>query len=103
MSTSTHGFTHGFSTHQLFGEPVRHGRLTLLPVAKIAGGEGGDARGSGFGGAAKPLGTFVISDEGVRWHPVVQPAVVVAVAGIGLAALLLLRARHCHRAKRDEN
>lgn len=92
MST-THGFGEALGARQVFGEPVRHGRLTVLPVAKIAGGGGGDAGGEGFGGAAKPVGAFVIREGGVSWRPAVEPAVVLAVVGLGVAAALLVARR----------
>ena len=100
------GFAQGISTKQVFGDPVHRGRTTLLPVAKIAGGGGGDGSGGGYGGAAKPLGVFVLDDSGVRWRPAVDPAAIGAAGGIvlGIAALLLARAAHrrCCRARQDE-
>jgi hypothetical protein len=92
------GFAQGISTQQAFGTPVQRGRTTLLPVAKIAGGGGGTGSQGGYGGAAKPLGAFVLDDAGVRWRPAVDPAVIAVAAGVGfgVAALLLARCAHRH-------
>lgn len=100
MSDIAQRFTDAFTVRKVFGEPIKQGGQTLIPVAKIAGGSGGDAGGSGFGGAAKPLGTLVLDGEHVRWRPTVEPTHVLAVLGFVLGGLLCLRAckhRHHHK------
>lgn len=100
MSDIAQRFTDAFTVRKVFGEPIKQGGQTLIPVAKIAGGSGGDAGGSGFGGAAKPIGTLVLDGEHVRWRPTVEPAHVLAILGFVLTTLLCLRAckhRHHHK------
>lgn len=64
--------------HQVFGEPVRQGDTTLVPVAsvRVGGGLGGDgAEGAGGGGGvvSQPVGAFSVSADGsVAWHPAVN-------------------------------
>lgn len=70
---------------RVFGEPIRHGDVLVIPVARIAhGGGGGQGQskdekgednagsGGGFGLAATPAGVFVIKDGDVRWRPAVD-------------------------------
>lgn len=100
MSDIAQRFTDAFTVRKVFGEPIKQGGLTLIPVAKIAGGSGGDAGGSGFGGAAKPIGTLVLDGDHVRWRPTVEPAHMLAIVGFVLTTLLCLRAckhRHHHK------
>ena len=58
---------------RVYGEPVEHGGVTVIPAAKVAGGGGAGADekeegGGGFGMAARPAGAFVIGPDGdVRW------------------------------------
>ncbi|WP_406688663.1 hypothetical protein REH65_20110 [Saccharopolyspora sp. ID03-671] len=63
--------------HQIFGEPVRQGDTTLVPVGEVqlAGGWGGRDDESGGGGAVRgrALGAFSIRADGtVSWHPAVS-------------------------------
>ena len=66
---------------KVFGDPIeRHGQ-TIVPVAAIrmgggggsgVGGDdvsGGSGEGGGFGGIARPVGVFVLSEDGVSWRP----------------------------------
>ncbi|MEU6269681.1 hypothetical protein [Saccharopolyspora shandongensis] len=62
---------------QVFGEPVRQGDTTLLPVAHVRTGGGrhghADDDGVGIGVDARPVGAFSISADGkVNWHPAVS-------------------------------
>ena len=73
---------------KVFGEPIHHEGVTVLPVAAVAtggGGGGGSApsrkgddaaaqtgEGGGFGLMAKPAGAFVIKEGSVRWRPAVD-------------------------------
>lgn len=90
----------GSEPGQLFGEPVVHGDIVLLPVAKIArggGGGGGTGRGEsgsggGFGTAAKGLGVFMLKDGQVSWHPAVDVTrIVLGAQLVAVAALLVAR------------
>jgi uncharacterized spore protein YtfJ len=72
------GAREAMSVRKVFGEPVEEDGLTVIPVAKVAGGGGGGSDtegngGGGFGLAAKPAGVYVIKDGEVRWRPAVDP------------------------------
>lgn len=96
----------GAAAGRVFGVPITHDGLTLLPVAKVSGAGGGgggtspaedghDASGSGGGVAtsAKPLGVFVIKEGNVRWRPAVDVnKVIVGGQIVVVAALLMIRA-----------
>ena len=89
------------SARAVFGEPVRQGDVTVIPVARVrwgGGGGSGDARrnpddgdvergsGSGGGGAAtaSPAGFIEITAQGARFVPVRDPG--------GMAPLILVSA-----------
>ncbi|QIN84731.1 sporulation protein [Rubrobacter tropicus] len=84
----------------VFGEPVREGDVTVIPVAEVRLGYGhgsgrsaedapgadeGSGGGSGLGGRASPKGYIRISFEGARFEPVLD-VTRMALAGIALAA-----------------
>jgi uncharacterized spore protein YtfJ len=90
----------------VFGEPVKEGDVTVVPVAEVRfalgyghgfgrerseAGEGGPGSsegsggGSGAGGRASPKGYIRISPEGVRFEPVVD-VTRIALAGMAFAA-----------------
>jgi uncharacterized spore protein YtfJ len=87
----------------VFGTPVSHNGLTVLPVAKIAGGGGGgrgddangrgaEGSGGGLGLTARPVGVYVIDGEKVTWSPAVDVTKVILGGQIvGIVALLTLR------------
>lgn len=105
---------------KVFGAPVTHNGLTVLPVAKVSGGGGGGSgtgpvadgseadgagtgsgSGTGLGLRAKPLGVFVIKDGDVTWRPAVD--VNRAILGgqlVAVTALLVVRALVKARARR---
>src|SRR5687768_17527156 len=72
------------SVNRVFGEPVTRDGVTVIPVARIAGGGGGgsgkrqggehpgEGAGGGFGFGATPAGVFVVKDGDVRWQPVID-------------------------------
>jgi uncharacterized spore protein YtfJ len=73
------------AAEKVFGTPITHNGMTVLPVAKVSGGGGGGGgtgpmeegreaggTGGGIGVSAKPLGVFVIKEKTVRWRPVVD-------------------------------
>ena len=87
---------------RVYGEPVERNGVTVIPVAKVAGGGGGgaghdethgDGEGGGFGMTGRPAGAFVIRGARVQWQPAVDPNRVVAVIGVVLVAFLLGRPR----------
>jgi uncharacterized spore protein YtfJ len=90
----------------LFGEPVRHEGLTVIPVARVRWGFGGGggrsdaapdgpASGSGGGGgvAADPIGYVEIGSDGATFRPIREPypSPVFLVAS-GLTAAIVIRA-----------
>jgi uncharacterized spore protein YtfJ len=97
----------------VFGEPVSHDGIVVLPVARVSGGGGGgqgeggptpgetgskpDAmgrgNGGGFGVSARPVGAFVIREGAVSWRPAVDVnRVVLGAQVVAVVALLVLRA-----------
>ncbi|WP_345571188.1 GerW family sporulation protein [Nonomuraea rosea] len=67
---------------RVFGEPIQHGDVIVIPVARIAQGGGGGqgsghdekgeeagGSGGGFGFAATPAGVYVIKDGDAQWRP----------------------------------
>ncbi len=70
----------------VFGEPIRHESLTVIPVARVRWGFGGGAgsadgpasgpaSGSGGGGgvAADPVGYLEIGPDGATFRPIREP------------------------------
>jgi len=70
------------TVRRVFGEPVSHNGVKVIPVAHIRGGVGGgggsgpngegSGSGGGFGVAARPAGVFVLSDANVTWKPAIS-------------------------------
>jgi uncharacterized spore protein YtfJ len=98
----------------VFGEPVTHDGVTVIPVARVIGGGGagggespadpeganpdqiaanGEPRqsgaGLGFGVLARPVGAWEIRDGEVNWHPAVDRTQLLL--GVLVAALLVAR------------
>lgn len=95
------------SAGRVFGTPISHDGLTVLPVAKVSGGGGGGGgtgpgqdghetggTGGGLGVSTKPLGVFVIKDDGaVRWRPAIDVnKVILGGQIVAVVALLTVRA-----------
>ncbi|MGW5648839.1 hypothetical protein ACWEV3_42705 [Saccharopolyspora sp. NPDC003752] len=77
---------------QVFGEPVRQGDTTLLPVARVrtGGGRHGRDDGVGIGVDARPVGAFSVSADGkVAWHPAVNVNKIVWGGQLALAAVIV--------------
>lgn len=73
------------SARAVYGKPIERDGVTLVPAAYVVGGGGGgggggadsdgedgEGSGGGFGLLAFPIGAYEITDEEVRWHPVVD-------------------------------
>jgi len=100
---------------RVFGDPVAHAGVVVLPAAKVSAGAGGGAgggakssgaehqpegTGGGFGMSAKPLGVFVIRADGkVRWQPAIDVNKVI-MGGQIVAVTAMLVARAVIRARR---
>lgn len=86
----------------VFGDPVEHDGVTVIPVAKAAwgvgGGGGGSEEGEGFGAGGgmkvRPHGYIELSGGRARYRPLRRPLVGVlaalgaAAAGAGAAAFV---------------
>ena len=108
------------TVRRAFGEPIRHGDLTLVPVARVGGGAGsgygsgemgagtsaaeatgegsGSGGGGGFGVRVKPLGVYAVQGSQVSWRPALDVnrvtlggQVLAAVAVVAIACSLRRR------------
>lgn len=105
----------GMTVSKVFGEPYERNGTTVIPVAAVrggggAGGGGGPAAdgegegygsGGGFGLSARPIGVYVIDEDGVAWEPSLD-VTRIAIGGqiVGVVALLVVRSLIKARAKR---
>ena len=100
------------SVRRVFGDPYELGGLSVIPVAKVAGGAGGGAGegtkqdesgggfGTGFGVQARPVGVYQVRDGEVVWKPAVDVTrlakggqVLAGVLAVCVTLLLLRRSR----------
>jgi uncharacterized spore protein YtfJ len=100
------------SVRRVFGDPYEVDGVTVIPVARVAGGGGGgggegqgkDAEtgsgfGTGFGLHARPVGVYEVRDGTVEWKPTIDVGFIVrggqVLAGIVAVCvtLVLLRRR----------
>ncbi len=69
----------------MFGDPITADGVTIIPVARVAGGagggggegtgpddEGGRGFGTGFGLGARPVGVYEIRDGALKWKPTID-------------------------------
>jgi uncharacterized spore protein YtfJ len=91
---------------KVFGSPIDHDGVVVLPVAKVSGGGGGGSgtgpapdgqenggTGGGFGVSAKPLGVFVLKNGKVSWRPAIDVnRVILGGQIVAVTGLLVLRA-----------
>lgn len=85
---------------RVFGEPIQHGEVLLVPVARVRGGAGGgtgtspkdDSSGSGGGGGfeASPAGVYVVKNGNVTWQPAVDVNRIVAGAQVVAVVMALV-------------
>lgn len=101
---------------RVFGTPVEHDGVVVLPAAKVGGGAGGgsgtgpapDGResggtGGGFGVSAKPMGVFVIGGGKVRWRPAIDVnRIILGGQIVVITGLLVVRGILRARAARQE-
>jgi uncharacterized spore protein YtfJ len=94
--------TDNLTVARVFGEPIHHGEILIVPVARIRGGAGGGGgtgatateQGSGGGGGidAKPAGVFVIKQGSVSWRPAVDVTrIVLGGQLVGVVIALVVR------------
>jgi uncharacterized spore protein YtfJ len=85
---------------RVFGEPIQHGEVLMVPVARVRGGAGGgtgtspkdDSSGSGGGGGfeASPAGVYVVKNGNVTWQPAVDVNRIVAGAQVVAVVMALV-------------
>jgi uncharacterized spore protein YtfJ len=85
---------------RVFGEPIQHGEVLVVPVAVVRGGAGGgtgtnpkdDSSGSGGGGGfqATPAGVYVVKNGNVTWQPAVDVNKIVAGAQVVAVVMALV-------------
>ncbi len=82
---SIKGTKSSLSVRRAFGDPIDLGGVTLIPVARVAGGAGGGGGegvddegasgggfGTGFGIGVSPLGVYEVRGDQVEWKPTVD-------------------------------
>lgn len=90
------------TVRRVYGEPIAHNGVTIIPAAAVRGGGGGGAgepgegapggSGGGFGMSARPVGAYQIKGEEVRWVPAADTTRVILLAEVmAIVALLVLR------------
>jgi uncharacterized spore protein YtfJ len=90
------GVRDSVSVRRVFGDPIEHDGVVVIPVARVAGGGGGggdsdENGGGGFGIGGRPVGVYVIKDGQVSWRPAIDPIRIAMVAVFALAVLLRRR------------
>ena len=92
----------GMNVRTVFGEPVMHEDLVIIPAAKVTGGAGGGSgqdtsdrelggEGAGFGIHSAPAGVFVVKDGTVTWRPSMDlNSVILGGQLLGIVALLTI-------------
>ncbi len=94
--------TDNLTVGRVFGEPVRHGEVLIIPVARVRGGAGGgggtdaakEESGSGGGGGfeAKPAGVYVVTEGSASWRPAVDVnRIVIGGQVLGIVIALVVR------------
>ncbi|MCI4351762.1 MAG: sporulation protein [Thermoplasmata archaeon] len=97
------------TVRRVYGEPVEHDGVTVIPAAVVQGGGGGgggtgpdgNGTGGGWGVRARPVGAYVFGDGRVRWEPAVDLThVILGGQLVAVAGLLTLRFWLKSRARR---
>ena len=108
------GTRDALSVRRVFGDPHTIDGVTIVPVARVAGGagggggegtgpgvEGGHGFGTGFGLSARGLGVYEIRDGDLTWRPAIDADRLirggVIIASISIACATLTRLRHHSR------
>jgi uncharacterized spore protein YtfJ len=101
--------TDNLTVGRVFGDPIQHGEILIVPVARIRGGAGGgsgtgatkEESGSGGGGGfdAAPAGVFVVENGSVSWQPALDVTRIV-VGGQFVAVVVALVLRSILRRRR---
>ena len=90
VAEQVRGARNALTVRRVFGKAYEVDGITIIPVARVAGGAGGGGGegtkqgedgsgfGTGFGLRAQPVGVYEIRDGNVLWKPVVDVNRVVA-------------------------
>lgn len=104
------GTRDALSVGRVFGDPFTVDGVTIIPVARVAGGggggggegtgpddQGGHGFGSGFGLGARPVGVYKIRDGQLTWKPTIDVDRIArgtqVLAGIATVCVTLVRLR----------
>lgn len=103
---------------KVFGDPIERDGVTVIPVARIAGGAGGGSdprgateteanstlprgQGSGYGFRASPAGVYVIKGDQVKWRPAIDVnRIIMGGQIVAIVFLLTVRAIFVARSRR---
>lgn len=96
-----------FSVRRVFGDPIAHNGIQVIPAVRVRGGGGSGGggpqtspdpdgiggttaagSGGGFGLVASPAGVYVVNGDDVRWRPAVNAERIV-LSGMALVAFAL--------------
>jgi uncharacterized spore protein YtfJ len=71
------GAQDAMNARRVYGDPIEHEGMVVIPAAVIGGGGGGggddeDNGGGGFGLRTRPVGAYVIKDGEVTWKPAID-------------------------------
>jgi uncharacterized spore protein YtfJ len=94
--------TDNLTVGRVFGDPIQHGEILIVPVARIRGGAGGGSgpgateeetgSGGGAGLNAQPAGVFVVKNGSVSWQPALDVTrIVVGGQLVAVVVALVLR------------
>ncbi len=112
--TSITGTRDALSVGRAFGDAYVVDGVTVIPVAKVAGGAGGGGGegandegeagggfGTGFGLGVSPVGVYEVRDGDVEWKPIVDVnklakggQVLAGIIAVCLTLMVLSRTRH---------
>lgn len=91
------------SVRRVFGDPVTHDGVTIVPVASVWGGGGGGeaaegvpeagGSGGGFGVIARPIGVYELRDGEVHWRPTFD-LMRLLMGALVISALAIVFGRH---------
>ncbi len=116
----TRATSDALSVRRVFGEAYERNGVLVIPVAKILGGTGagygngsagdpvdgkdtgygsGEGGGGGFGVRVRPVGVYVVDDQGVHWRPAVDVNRIV-LGGQLLGAVVVLAVSRALRRRR---
>ena len=105
------GAQEALTVRRVFGEPYEREGVTVIPVAKVAGGGGGgqgaapggegEGSGGGFGLRAEPAGVYIVRGEEVSWEPAIDVnRLILGAQVVVVAVLIVVRAVVKRRRKR---